>query len=69
MPRVLTKPKHKVTTAKQTPFVKNQNFICNVTIRYESEFHSCMRNVMRLLRWLGLFPVEGLDKTSWHKLR
>lgn len=65
------KSKSKVTTIKQMPFVKNQNYIKrnNCNTKYESEFHSCMRNVMRLCRWVGLFPVEGLERSSWDKLK
>lgn len=65
----MTKPKNKVITKKQTLFVKNQNLINDTTTNYESEFHKCMKNVMRLCRWFGLFPVEELDGYSWDKLK
>lgn len=67
------KPKNKVTTTKRMAFVKNQNQNCieqiNCKTKYESEFYNCTRNVMRLCRWFGLFPVEGLEITSWDKLK
>ncbi|XP_059049452.1 gustatory receptor for sugar taste 64e-like [Achroia grisella] len=31
--------------------------------------HNCLRRSMRFCRWMGLFPVEGLDQPSWTKLR
>lgn len=67
----VTKPKNKVTITKQIPFVKRKNFIKQIKCKtkYESEFHNCMRNVMRLCRWVGMFPVEGLERTSWDKLK
>ncbi|XP_039765305.1 gustatory receptor for sugar taste 64e-like [Pararge aegeria] len=31
--------------------------------------HACLRQPMRLCRWAGVFPVEGLDKKSCSELR
>lgn len=71
MLRFVKKTKNKVPITKQIPFVKSQNFMkqINCKTKYESEFHNCMRNVMRLCRWFGMFPVEGLERTSWDKLK
>ncbi|XP_052753671.1 gustatory receptor for sugar taste 64e-like [Galleria mellonella] len=30
--------------------------------------HNCLRRAMRLCRWMGFFPIEGLDQSSFTKL-
>lgn len=31
--------------------------------------HACLRHAMRLSRWSGYFPVQGLGQRSTHKIK